>query len=66
MDNTGSELLWFSNYLSGRSQRVEVNGTLYDSTRLDMSVMYFKALLGPSLFSCFINDLPNSTNLLVP
>jgi hypothetical protein len=59
----GTELLWFSNYLSNRTQRVEVNGTLSESAALDMSV-FQGTILGPTLFSCFINDLPNCTELL--
>ncbi len=53
----------FSNYLSNRTQRVEVNGTLSESAALDMSV-FQGTILGPTLFSCFINDLPNCTELL--
>ena len=60
---TGTELLWFSNYLSNRSQRVEVNGAISESKDLNMSV-FQGTILGPTLFSCFINDLPNSTELL--
>jgi hypothetical protein len=63
MGITGTELLWFSNYLSNRTQRVEVNGALSESAPLDMSV-FQGTILGPTLFSCFINDLPNCTDLL--
>ncbi len=52
MGITGTELLWFSNYLSNRKQRVEVNGTLSESAALDMSV-FQGTILGPTLFSCF-------------
>ncbi len=63
MGITGTELLWFSNYLSNRTQRVKVNGTLSESAALDMSV-FQGTILGPTLFSCVINDLPNCTELL--
>ncbi len=55
MGITGTELLWFSNYLSNRTHRDEVNGTLSESAALDMSV-FQGTILGPTLFSCFIND----------
>ncbi len=60
MGITGTELLWFSYYLSNRTQ---INGTLSESANLDMSV-FQGTILGPTLFSCFINDLPNCTDLL--
>jgi hypothetical protein len=60
---TGTALNWFSSYLSNRTQKVEVNGTLSDSQELNMSV-FQGTCLGPILFLCFINDLPNATDLL--
>jgi hypothetical protein len=42
-------LKWFKNYLSGRSQRVEINGVLSESLNLDISVMQ-GSILGPILF----------------
>lgn len=60
---TGTALLWFTNYLSNRTQQVEINGTLSDSKDLNMSV-FQGTCLGPILFLCFINDLPNATDLL--
>jgi methylaspartate ammonia-lyase len=59
----GTALLWFKNYLSDRTQKVEINGTLSDSKDLNMSV-FQGTCLGPILFLCFINDLPNATELL--
>jgi hypothetical protein len=35
----GTALEWFRNYLSGRSQKVEINGTLSDPLELDISVI---------------------------
>jgi hypothetical protein len=59
----GTELLWFTNFLSNRTQRVKVNGTLSESAELEMFV-FQGTILKPTLFSCFIKDLPNSTDLI--
>ena len=56
-------LNWFQSYLSDRSQRVYLNGELSDPETIDISVLQ-GTILGPILFLCFINDLPNSSNLL--
>jgi hypothetical protein len=58
----GTSLLWFTNYLAGRTQKVEVNGEISDSRELLMSV-FQSTILGPLLYDCFINDLPNATEL---
>ena len=60
---TGTALEWFTSYLSNRTQKVVVNDTLSDSQELNMSV-FQGTCLGPILFLCFINDLPNATDLL--
>jgi hypothetical protein len=49
-------LNWFSSYLSGRKQTVEVNGRLSDSRNIDISVLQ-GTILGPILFLCYINDI---------
>ena len=54
---------WFQSYLSDRSQRVYLNGELSDPETIDISVLQ-GTILGPILFLCFINDLPNSSHLL--
>ena len=59
----GMALVWFQSYLSNRSQRVYLNGELSDPETIDISVLQ-GTILGPILFLCFINDLPNSSNLL--
>jgi hypothetical protein len=51
----GTALDWFKNYLSGRSQKVEINGILSDPLELDISVIQ-GSILGPILFLCYIND----------
>ena len=58
------ELLdWFKNYLSDRVQRVEVNGKLSSQKTINISVMQ-GSILGPLLFLCFINDLPDISDTL--
>jgi hypothetical protein len=56
-------LKWFTNYLNGRSQRVEIDGKLSDIEYLTISILQ-GSTLGPILFLCFINDLPNCTDML--
>jgi hypothetical protein len=40
---------WFKNYLSGRSQRVDINGVFSDPLNIDISVIQ-GSILGPILF----------------
>jgi hypothetical protein len=58
----GTALEWFKNYLSGRSQKVDINGSLSDSLNLDISVIQ-GSILGPILFLCYINDFWTITTL---
>jgi hypothetical protein len=59
----GVSLRWFSSYLEGRSQIVDIDGQLSDLESLTISILQ-GSILGPILFLCFINDLPNCTDLL--
>jgi hypothetical protein len=59
----GITLGWFENYLQNRTQKVEINGVFSSLETIDISVLQ-GSILGPILFLCFINDLPNCTNLL--
>ncbi len=54
---------WFKNYLSGRSQRVDINGVFSDPLNLDISVIQ-GSILGPILFLCYINDFWLASSLL--
>jgi hypothetical protein len=59
----GVALKWFKNYLNGRSQKVEIEGHLSDIEYITISILQ-GSILGPILFLCFINDLPNCTDML--
>jgi hypothetical protein len=62
MGISGTALLWFKNYLSGRSQIVEINGCKSEAFSLDISVIQ-GSILGPILFLCYINDFYTATTL---
>jgi hypothetical protein len=53
---------WFKNYLAGRSQFVDINGTKSDPLSIDISVIQ-GSILGPILFLCYINDFYIATTL---
>ncbi len=55
-------LSWFTSYLHGRRQRVDINGSVSSSRALNISVLQ-GSILGPILFLCYINDLHLCTSL---
>jgi hypothetical protein len=55
-------LQWFTSYLYGRQQKVDINGNLSSARSLDISVLQ-GSILGPILFLCYINDLHFYTSL---
>jgi hypothetical protein len=58
----GTALIWFGNYLSGRTQFVDIDGEKSDALPIDISVIQ-GSILGPILFLCYINDFYAATSL---
>ena len=56
-------LNWFKSYLNNRVQHVDIDGNISPPKNIDISVLQ-GSILGPILFLCYINDLPNATELL--
>ena len=62
---TDAALAWFASYLSGRSQRVSVNGEISDGYPLPFGVPE-GSCLGPPLFSVYASKLFEVTKLYLP
>ena len=58
MGVSGSELAWFTNYLSNRLQRVKLNGSTSSWTTVKGGIPQGSAL-GPLLFLIYVNEMPS-------
>ena len=63
MGINGVALNWFESYLTNRTQKVDIKGSLSTSEKLKISVLQ-GTILGPILFLCYINDFPQATDML--
>ena len=60
----GTYLRWISNFLLGRSQRVMVSGTGSEWASV-LSGVPQGSVLGPVLFICYINDMPDTVSSFI-
>ena len=57
----GNILKWIENFLTGRSQKVVINGECSDTAEVTSGIPQ-GSVLGPLLFLVYVNDLPRGLN----
>ncbi|KAH7986064.1 hypothetical protein HPB49_026145 [Dermacentor silvarum] len=60
----GTLLLWLARFVVGRSQRVHYHGS-HSESYLALSGVPQGSVLGPTLFSLYVNDMPQSNDVLL-
>ena len=61
-----TNLAWFASYLNGMKQYIKITESA-DTLKKDINCGVSQcSTLGPLLFLLYVNDLPNSSNVLVP
>ena len=60
-----TNLVWFASYLNGRKQYIKITESA-DTVKKDIKCGAPQdSILGPLLFLLYVNDIPNSSNVLV-
>ena len=61
-----TNLAWFASYLNGRKQYIKITESA-DTLKKDIKCGAPQgSILGPLISLLYVNDLPNSSNVLVP